>query len=379
MSVNATPREQIQLFYNYDKSVVDKFHMLRFDTRRQSDGQYVENRVLCVFATPERAFAQMALQLARKREGVVDPKDINIKAVPLPIISVRRLISELDMTRYVRVKMNRLTRTADGKHYYGMMMPQPYDLLYQADVWARTQQSLDEISNQILLWLRSNEFYLTVNHPNPFNQRIVLTEFQGMSEVGSEVDPRNDQQRVLRRTFSFVVHGWLCPAALERGIVERIIVNFYDNTLSDPGDLLETAVITDDVGDRTDVRPVNMEPKTTTTLSGGIIVGNAEAGQSYGGVTIPGPMSLIGMQARVLGTPPEGADLILQLEIDGAVDAERQLTIPDGDSADSVIFGTPINLLAGQVLKSYCYQVGSTSPGSWVELVFSVELTLSYS
>lgn len=119
---DTVPREQIQLYETYDRSIVDKCHTLMFTAKGKS-GQYVRKPVFCVFASPERAFAQAALQIARRRDEPVDPQNLDLKVVPLPIISIARLAPELDLTRYVRVKMNRLQQTTDGRHFYGTWMP----------------------------------------------------------------------------------------------------------------------------------------------------------------------------------------------------------------------------------------------------------------
>lgn len=362
------PKRYVQLFANYDRAWVDKCRTLKFHAIDKK-GQDVERPVLCVFATPERAFAQAALQIARKRECVVDPKNVDVKVVPLPMISITRLVETLDTTRYNRNKMNRLMRTRDNEHFYGMWFPSPYDITFQIDLWTRTISDQNDLSNQIHLWLRSNEFYLTVNHPMPFNERIVLTEYQGATS-GDEIDPRNEKQRVLRRTFTFVVHGWLCPPADEYGIIRRIVTELWDNTDPDDPDLLDTIVVPP--GEEGEPVPA------TSSLIGGTIIGDAEAGSSYGNFVVPAQMAILGMQASILGTPHSGDDIELQLTLDGGAQADKRVVIPAGDLVAAVTFDAPIAVIAGNVLGVYCSSVGSIDPGSWIQWSWDVELQLYY-
>ena len=229
MQKSATPQRFVQLFANYDKSFVDKLRTVKYRTTG-ADGVYIEKPIMCVFATPERAFAQIAKQIAR-RKNLDKPSraqlDEIIKTIPLPIASVSRLVGSVDQSRFVNYQFKRLaiTNEFENTRYYGTRRPLPWTFKFQVDTWARNIQVRDDLHVQMMLWLRSTEFWMTVSHPAPINNVRVVVDFEGMvdnSQLESETE-----QRLLRESFTFKVSGWLCYAPQTYGIVETIINNFY--------------------------------------------------------------------------------------------------------------------------------------------------------
>lgn len=370
----AIPTKSVQMYANYDKSFVTKAHTLTHYAQDTSKND-VEYKIPCVFATPDRAFAQMRSQIARKRGIQID--DIKNMVIPLPIISLARTSQKLDLSRYVRHVFNRLYYRAADDTYLGMVRPQPWDMTYQMDVWARNIQDLDDITSQIVLWLRADEMYLTVDHPIPMGERIVLTQLTDMAD-NSKMDS-GEEKRTLRRTFSFVVHGWIVHGPREASIVRRVITNVYDFTDEYDPVFLDQIVVTTGVDAEVDDPPVSEDStmgKVTTSLYGVMIVGEAQAGLFYGAFQVPATARITGIQANILGRPPTDGDLRLLLTLNGAEDISRYLTIADGQTKNSVIFGTSLQVVAGDVLSVYCDTVGVTEPGSWVEVQFTAELDI---
>jgi len=193
--------------------------------------RFKERPLLCCFATPDRAFAQIR-KMVRERTGQDVTRMENPIAyldaggeaqrkpevTPLPFASLGRIGVGLDLTRYVRFYFRRRYYTADRTKYYGMKRPLPINLSYQVDLWARDLFDLDDLANQMLLRLEADYFYLTVEHPFPMGEKIVYTKFEGVVDK-SDLEPA-EQQRVLRKSFTFTVHGWLAYPADEYGIVE---------------------------------------------------------------------------------------------------------------------------------------------------------------
>ena len=223
----------VQIFSNYDNAVVDFVHSL----------QIKERPLLCVFATPSRSFAQMR-KVLRERRG-------EIKTIPLPFASIQRVREEYDPMRFNNSYIWRWAANADLTKWYGVQRPAPYNFHYQVDLWARNLRDLDNLSTQLALRLRADEVYLTVDHPvlpTPdlvgTTQLLALTLFRGVVET-SEVEPGSPKNRVLRRSYSYLVHGWRDYPAEEYGIVERIRTDLYDtDDYETEEELLGTVIVT---------------------------------------------------------------------------------------------------------------------------------------
>ena len=358
------PMRFVQIFSNYDKSFVTKVHGLKLLTQDKSKND-VAYGIPTVFATPERAFAQIRKQIARKRDL---PED-KVTVFPLPIASVARIEQKLDLSRYVRFNFRRLIWVPNDEKYLGMKRPEPWDMTYQVDIYARHIQELDDLTSQIVQWLRADEFYLTVGHPQPMNDRLVLTQFLGMTE-NSALDTSNEEKRTLRRTFTFVVHGWIVFPPTTVTLIDRIIIDLYDNIDELDPTFLERIVVPKE-------EEVNQVGQVNTSLYGVLIVGEAAVGTKYGGFTVPASATINGMQANVLGHGPVGADLKLNLVLNGVVDTDLFVIIPDGDTTKAIIFGTPLNVVAGDVLSVYCASVGSTDPGDWIEVRWDASISVN--
>ena len=362
---NSVPTKYVQMWSNYDKAVVTKCHTL-IHYAQDTTKNDVSYRIPCVFATPDRAFAQMRSQIARKRGIPID--DIKNLSIPLPIISLSRVTQKLDLSRYVRHIFNRLYTDPSTGTYLGMIRPQPWDMTYQVDVWARNIQDLDEIAAQIVLWLRADEFYLTVNHLIPMGERIVLTQLTDVAD-NSKMESGEDK-RTLRRTFTFVVHGWIVHEPREARIVRKIVTDIYDFTDEYDPVFLDQIVVT--TGEAED----SIMGKVTTSLYGVMIVGEAQAGQFYGAFQVPASALITGMQVSILGKSPDGGNLRLMLAVGNTADTSRFITISEGDTKGAVTFGSALQVSAGDVLSVYCDSVGSVEPGSWIEVQYTAELNI---
>ena len=249
---NAVPKPYAQMYENYDRAFVDKVHSIQLTARDNSKNDVVYN-LPCVFATPDRAFAQIRKQIARKK----DMKEEDIKTIPLPLASLSRISLEIDLSRFIQNRRHRLYYDPKENTYVGMERPSPWNFTYQVDVWARTLIELDLITTQMILWLRADEFYLTVQHQIPMGERIVLTLFKGLTEHPWQ-DPNDEKKRSLRRTLTFVVHGWIVPPQIDAPIIYSVITNIYDDT-DIPEVLLDQVVVTTD-----DVTPSEDDPPVVT-------------------------------------------------------------------------------------------------------------------
>jgi len=222
--------ETIQVYYNYDKAVVDFLGGVSYDGKP----------ILRVFATPERAFAQVKKWFKERR-------DRDVRTIPLPIVSLFRIAAALDHARYHKTtRYHKMYYTPDRKKYYGMRYPQPVTLTFQIDLWARLIRDLEDATAQFLQKFRINETYLTVKHPFPMGERLVLTLLRdelGVDTTGLEA---GGEQRTLRRTFTLDVYGWVSYPADEFGIVEQIettIIESDDPAEGDEGSVLDVVTV----------------------------------------------------------------------------------------------------------------------------------------
>jgi hypothetical protein len=220
--------DYVQIYRNYDKAVVDWVRLNR----------YRDKPILTVFATPERAFGQIR-HLIRQKRGE-DPG-----VVPLPFVSLGRVMGAHDWTRFNASQIRRMYYNPDQTKYYGTKMPQPITLTYQIDIWCRDLTDLDAQWSQFLLRLSNGkDVYLTVDHPFPFGERIVLFTYEGFQDR-SELEPV-ENKRVLRRSLTFQGNAWVVYPADEVGIVKTQHIQIWESTdLDTPSydELLDTVEI----------------------------------------------------------------------------------------------------------------------------------------
>ena len=226
-----------QLYANYDKAVVDFIH----NNLKWPPVLDLQKPLLCVFATPERAFAQVEKRLPEISDGVQ-------KKYPLVFCSIDRLSDDYDPERDSRAGLRRFGLTEDRSKYYNMSWPLPVTLLYQVTIWSRQLRDLDGLATQLrMLFTRPGAMsYIEVDHPFPMCKRIVpIREAESRRLPMIEAA---DQQRVLRREVSLELTGWLIRAPEEVGIVEKVTTEIYDSDdLETLGDELDTFSVTEGV------------------------------------------------------------------------------------------------------------------------------------
>jgi len=179
------------IYDNYDKAMADYVHTLKHDGRP----------LLTVFATPERALAQV--------KKIVQERTVSDQTViPLPFGSVDLVAEVYDQSRYTTFNFRREFWDELNQCYWSVEKPQPINLTYQVHVWSRTLRDLQDILMQIVQGLRAREKYLRVKHPPPLNYlktRMTLEE----SRPVPSFDSKSGDQRVLRKVFVFLVHAWV--------------------------------------------------------------------------------------------------------------------------------------------------------------------------
>lgn len=228
------------LFRDYDKAVVRWVRsVLRYNNRP----------LMCVFATPERAFAQ-AERILTERGGSLPNRspdqppagrtdDRKPVVIPVPISSVDLTSYALDRSRYVEYTHRRVYYLPETKRYVNVKRPLPMNLTYNISIWARLLEDLDDFLGQLYMQTRISEFYLPVTHKYPIGDKIVLSFL---------LDPKDDpkvhevgKNRLLRRVFPIKICGWLCYDPYEISRIEKVTTRVYD-TEAVPANLLQTVV-----------------------------------------------------------------------------------------------------------------------------------------
>jgi hypothetical protein len=193
--------------------------------------------VLHVFATPERALAQVERKLAQRGDGAQ-------KVAPLPFVSIERIADAFDPKRASCSKFYRLWRTPDYKTYYGMQYPIPMILTYQISLWSREIQDINDLMVQwMLMFDHSPMKYIRVEHPFPLWQLIVPVFVTEIAHVPTIPNP--EAQRLVRKTITCQVYGWIVRAADRYPVIEKVITNVYSSgDMVTEGDLLGHVVVT---------------------------------------------------------------------------------------------------------------------------------------
>jgi len=228
--------EWTPLYSNYDHAIVDYIR----------EFTYKGKPILCVFATPERAFSQAALAI-KKRTGI----DHDLKTIPLPIFSINRVSQIFDPTRYVRYHFNREFPISGESAFHHVERPRPEKVTYDVSLWARNLRDIDSVYGQMVRTIRADCVHLPVEHPEPFGNlycQAILADPRNMSVLEPERD-----QRTLRRVFPFVIEAWICYEPTEVGRIEHIEVELWDSDDLETGtDLLDTIHIvgTEDDGEQ---------------------------------------------------------------------------------------------------------------------------------
>jgi len=177
---------------------------------------YEGRHLLTVFATPERAMAQVR-RLVEQRAGEKPT------VVPLPFASISRTTNQPDLSRFCEHTHIRTFWKEATQRFQKVRRPQPVKLIFQVNLWTRLLRDIEYVQGQLFRDLRATEKYLTpVTVPYPFDRLGCRVVYKGMTDA-SRLEGGGDQ-RILRRIFNFECDAWICYNVVETPIVERIDV-----------------------------------------------------------------------------------------------------------------------------------------------------------
>ena len=230
----ALPTEQQDQMVYYDRAVLTMFDALPV----KPNGRPLR----VVFASPERAFAT-AKEVWGDETG-------DARTSILPMLSIERQDINYDPDRYrpEKAKMrSHILGFQDETQETGnaASFPIPVDISYQADIWTRTRQTLNQIQLAIAQSiLRHRPAFLRIDLSNiweEWSDKIVPLETEGFSDNSSL--EQEEEEREIRSTWSFTLKGWVLPTLEATKTVLNTQVDTYMFT-----DLSETKTI-DDLGE----------------------------------------------------------------------------------------------------------------------------------
>jgi len=235
----------VQVYDNYDRKFVDWVGNII----------HRDYPVARVFASPERAFAEMKKMLDKKSAAVGKNSP---SVVPLPFISISRTFEDFDPTRYNRHELRRLFSNSAGTECLSVKWPIPVNIRYQLDVWAMYGRDMSSIKQQykLLFWEGGRDYLLEVRHPvylnDPsrtyadayYDMRIPL--FNEGIVNNSDLEPGEQRRKVLRETFTLRAEGWIfAPADLAKQVLSVTTTIAQMESDGTEGDTLDTIVVTD--------------------------------------------------------------------------------------------------------------------------------------
>lgn len=220
-----------QSYKAYDQALASWIHE---GVRLRSD-----KKVILVFASPERAFAEVA-----KRLKITDPGDpIALqKRVPLPFSSLNFIAAPYDAKRENSVRLTRVGYQPGDLTSYTVPWPIPVTLIYEWTLWTRTLDDLQEMGDQFLMLFSKGMLALIdVVMPGPLGTLIVQTQMAEDKRL--PVIQGDDKQVLMQRVFTIRMSGWIARPAEEHHIAEHIQSDFYQQ---DTQDHLGTVLVPDE-------------------------------------------------------------------------------------------------------------------------------------
>lgn len=157
------------------------------------------------------------------------PKSKNIKddkTVKLPAMSLTRLGSEFDLTRWTKVGYRHLKWTEDGNRILQSPHPIPLETQYQLDLWTKYRNTMNQLAHRVMLKFIGREVWLPVNLGEGFGiKRFPLkVSFGGPQEL-TDLELEETQDRTFRMAITFNAEIWFVPDIETVPTVRKLIIN----------------------------------------------------------------------------------------------------------------------------------------------------------
>lgn len=157
------------------------------------------------------------------------PKSKNIKddkTVKLPAMSISRLGSEFDLTRWTKVGYRRLKWTEDGNRVLQSPHPIPLETQYQLDLWTKYRNTMNQLVHRVMLKFIGREVWLPVNLGEGFNvKRFPLkVSFGGPQEL-SDLELDETKDRTFRTAITFNAEIWFVGDVETVPTIKKVVLN----------------------------------------------------------------------------------------------------------------------------------------------------------
>jgi len=198
--------ERSNLFRPIDVAVANDVATLKYE------GKYVPT----VLSTPRRALSVLMKVLKIK----------NHANIPLPYVSVQRLIPELDQMRYARVFHRKVEYSDDRNAVSQLRRATPFNVNYQITVWDKKRYSLQEVAENYLsrYWPM---YKIDVNYGPPYHSVPCHASIVTTDDL-SDLEPGEDADRMLKHQIQMLIEGWAFEDTFNVPTVRKEIVCFIE-------------------------------------------------------------------------------------------------------------------------------------------------------
>ena len=220
-TIEMSPRQYAFDYESYDRSTAQLFNALKVV---DSDGIPTGRPIPLIFATPERAWAQMRTKFAK---NIATDREFRI---PLPFLSLQQIgDAQFDPSRYLyrKILYRRVALdTVDFRTCLSHAKPLPFTFQYSAELWVKTRYEARVACAQFAqLWDEGGMLFRKVDHGYPMGVHYVRWVLDSGPTDNTNLEA-SDQERSLRWTFTVRVEGWLPPQAIEQHLVHDLNVTF---------------------------------------------------------------------------------------------------------------------------------------------------------
>lgn len=205
-----------------DQAVADWLSGLRVDYGDDVfPGRDLRNYpVFIVFASPERAFAEIRQLLIQRgfitvsdleREGVAGASDdVLYKNIPYPFVRIQR--GDISPVNELHSTPNTFLTDSKGLSFTRSRWPTPYEVSYSIEVVSKTRFTDNFIAEWMIgqftpVGMGVNQKLIPANYPAPYGTKQLTVNFTGSSDA-SELEVSGAVDRKIRTTYNFTVRVW---------------------------------------------------------------------------------------------------------------------------------------------------------------------------
>jgi hypothetical protein len=207
-------------FRAYDEAIQKA---LTTKIRPDIDDASIELTLVPIFSGMAREYAdQESLEPKAPKSKLI--KDD--KTVKLPALSLSRMGSAFDLTRWTKVGYRHLKWTEDGNRILQSPHPLPLETQYQLDIWTKYRNTMNQLTHRIMLKFLGREVWLPVDLGDGFGiKRFPLkVSFGGPQEL-SDLELDSNKDRTFRMAITLNAEIWFVPDIESVPTVKKLIID----------------------------------------------------------------------------------------------------------------------------------------------------------